>query len=72
MSILKSKIESLLFIAARPLSLKKISEQVGESKEGVLAVISELADEYKKDGRGIQILQIDDEYQMSTNPESAK
>ncbi|HLD31080.1 MAG TPA: SMC-Scp complex subunit ScpB [Patescibacteria group bacterium] len=72
MSILKSKIESLLFIAARPLNLKKISEQVGESKEGVLAALSELADEYKKDGRGIQILQIDDEYQMSTNPESAK
>ena len=72
MSILKSKIESLLFIAARPLNLKKISEQVGESKEGVLAAISELVDEYKKDGRGIRILQIDDEYQMSTNPESAK
>ena len=72
MSILKSKIESLLFIAARPLNLKKISEQVGESKEGVSAAISELVDEYKKDGRGIRILQIDDEYQMSTNPESAK
>jgi segregation and condensation protein B len=69
---LAHKIESLLFIAARPLSLKKISEEVEGSREETEAALSELALEYKNESRGIQILQIDDEYQMSTSPESAK
>lgn len=72
MTNLKSKIESLLFVASRPLSLKKICEQVGGGKEEVGRALSELVDECSKAGRGIQIMEIDGEYQMSTSGESSK
>lgn len=69
---LKSKIESLLFIAHRPLSLKKIAEQVGHEKDEVKKNLDELIRNYQDLKRGIRILEIDGEYQMSTAPESSK
>lgn len=69
---LARKIESLLFVASRPLSLKKICEQVGEEKKFVGEAISKLAEECKASGRGVQVMEIDGEYQMSTVPESSK
>jgi segregation and condensation protein B len=72
MANLKSKIESLLFVASRPLSLKKISELVGGEKEEVKKFLTELMDECEKSGRGVQIMEIDGEYQMSTSSDSSK
>lgn len=72
MANLKSKIESLLFVAGRPLNLKKISEEVGGKKDEVKKAIDELIDECKRSGRGVQVMEIDGEYQMSTNPDSSK
>jgi len=69
---LAQKIESLLFVASRPLSLKKIAERVGGDKDEVKKNLGELADEYKKAKRGTQIMEIDGEYQMSTSPDSSK
>jgi segregation and condensation protein B len=69
---LKSKIESLLFVASRPLSLKKICEQTGGKKEETVSAMNELAEEYKRGGRGIQVMEIDGEYQMSTNGDFSK
>ncbi len=72
MANLKSKIESLLFVASRPLSLKKISEQVGGEKEEVKKELTELTKDCEENKRGIQIMEIDGEYQMSTSGDSSK
>ncbi len=72
MANLKSKIESLLFVASRPLSLKKIGEEVGAEKNDVKNALDELIGEGAAAGRGIQIMEVDGEYQMSTNPDTAK
>ena len=69
---LARKIESLLFVASRPLNLKKITEEVGGEKDEVRQVLEELLEDSAKSGRGIQIMEIDGEYQMSTSPDSSK
>lgn len=66
------KIESLLFVASRPLGLKKICEQTGGEKKVVGELLDQLVLECKKSGRGVQIMEIDGEYQMSTVPDSSK
>jgi segregation and condensation protein B len=66
---LKSKIESLLFISAHPLSEKKIAELAGAKADEVKTVIYELISDYNE--RGIKIARIDDEYQMSTANDNA-
>ena len=72
MANLKSKIESLLFVASRPLSLKKICEVVGGEKKEVDEALRELAGECSASGRGVQVMEIDGEYQMSTSSDSSK
>lgn len=72
MSNLRTKIESLLFVAGKPLSLKKIAEQVNGDKGEVKEILHRLMEEYQTEKRGIQIMEIDGEYQMSTSPDSSK
>ncbi len=69
---LKSKIESLLFVASRPLGLKKICELTGGEKEEVKNFLAELVDECERSKRGVQVMEIDGEYQMSTSSDSSK
>jgi segregation and condensation protein B len=66
------KIESLLFVASRPLNLKKITEEVGGEKNEVGQALEEFSEESAKQSRGVQVMEIDGEYQMSTNPDSSK
>ncbi len=66
---LKSKIESLLFIAAHPLAEKKIAELVGEAVDAVKGTMRELTAEYAE--KGVRILKIGNEYQMSTSPDNS-
>lgn len=68
----KSQIESLLFIASRPLSLKNISQLIGAEIEETEKIIKELIDDYDKRSSGIQIMRIGNNFQMSTSPVNAK
>lgn len=72
MANLKSKIESLLFVASRPLGLKKICEISGGEKEEVKNCLQELIGDCEENKRGVQIMEIDGEYQMSTCGDSSK
>lgn len=71
-SMLNSKIESILFIAARPMNVKKLSEICGASKDEVLEALDDLAGFYNKDARGIRLLRNGNDVQLTTAPESAK
>jgi len=68
---LVSKIESILFVASKPLSDKVIAKAVGKSKEEVQEVLRELIDKYNKESSGINILQDANDYQMATNPNNS-
>ncbi len=70
--MLSQKIESILFVAARPMSLKKLSEICGADKEAVAKAVEEIAAAYNREERGVRILRNGTDVQMSTAPESSK
>ncbi len=69
---LKRDIESLLFVAAKPLTLKKIAELTGGQPEAVAAAVGELRLEYNRDEKGVQIQQHGQQVQMVSSPLAAK
>lgn len=72
MQQVKSKIESLLFISAKPITIKQLAELTGESEEKIKQASDELEEEYKNDGRGVQIIKNGSKYQMVSSPDNAK
>ena len=67
---LKSQLESLLFLAAKPMSLKSLAKILNSSSQNLEPVLEELRLEYQ--GRGIQLARIGDEVQMTTSPDNAQ
>ena len=68
---LKSKIESILFVANKPLSAGKISQLVEADKKSVKQELNDLINEYKEKNSGIIIAKNLISYQMTTNPSNA-
>jgi len=68
---LKQQIESLLFIAGKPLTIEKIAELTAQPKETVTAAIDELDAEYESGTRGLQLMRQGKKVQLSTHPEAA-
>lgn len=65
-----SQIESILFVASRPLSAKEISKAVQKSYGEMVEMLDNLKLKYNRDDSGIFILQVEDKYQMATNSEN--
>ncbi len=65
----KSIIEALLFTWGDPLSLEDISDVIELDKNSLKTIISEMIDDFNFNRRGIQIIQTNDKYQLSTRPE---
>lgn len=70
--MLSSKIESLLFVAARPMNVKRLVEVCGAEKEEVNAALEAIAAKYNVEGSGIRLLHNGNEVQMSTSPDNSK
>jgi segregation and condensation protein B len=68
---LDSKIESLLFIAGKPVSFKKISELTGQEVTVVKEAVERMKQKYNQEDYGLRILQEGNEIQMSTNPSNS-
>jgi len=64
--MLKNQIESLLFISHKPLSVAELAKLIGTDKKQVEEVINQLAEEYKSRAGGVEILHVEDKYQMAT------
>ncbi|MBI4426664.1 MAG: SMC-Scp complex subunit ScpB [Candidatus Kerfeldbacteria bacterium] len=69
---LPGKIESLLFVASKPLTIRKIAELVGADEADVRQAIESLRQLYNIEDRGIQLAQHANSVQLVTNPLSAK
>ena len=69
---MKSVIEGLLFAAGdEGLDAKQIAEVLEESKEIVTDLLQDMKNDFRREGRGIQIVEIAGSYQMTTLPEHA-
>jgi len=70
---IRSIIESLLFISGEPLSFERIAQVVqGADKKDLRAIMTELAEEYEKQGRGIRVVEVAGGYQFETAKENAE
>ncbi len=65
---LKGILESLLFVARKPLPPAELEKQIGFPKELINAALEELINEYE--GRGINIVKVAGGYLMGTNPDN--
>ncbi len=69
---LSSKIESLLFLSMKPLTVKKLAQMTATTAEEVQKSLAELIVAYNTAARGIRICANGNEYQMTTAPEHAE
>jgi segregation and condensation protein B len=68
---IKSKIESLLFISAKPMSVNKLAELIEKPKEEIEPAGDELVEEYKLNNKGVRIVKNNSQYQMVSSPENS-
>ena len=60
--MIKSKIESLLFISAKPMSTIMLSKLSGEKVKIIKEVCEELVIDYKEKDGGLQIIKMQEKY----------
>lgn len=64
---LEAAIESILFAAGEPVSVKSIADSLKQDTGTAKALVNNLMDKYSSEKRGIKIIQIGDSFQMCTN-----
>jgi segregation and condensation protein B len=69
---IKSKIESLLFISAKPMTVKQLADLMKKDQKEIKSAGDELVEDYKNKKQGIQIIKNGSKYQMVSSPENAK
>lgn len=65
---LLSQIESILFVASKPLNAKQIAKATKKNETEVEETLKTLQMKYNGDESGIHILSVNNQYQMGTNP----
>ena len=66
---LKSMIEAILFAAGRPVTKNEIVLTLEISEEDVENIIQNMQEEYKNESRGIELIKVEDSYQLCTKKE---
>ena len=69
---LRSQIESLLFISAKPMSVKQLAGLIKKKEEEIRKACEELVAGYKEGEQGIQIIKNASKYQMVSSPDNAR
>jgi segregation and condensation protein B len=69
---IKSQIESLLFISAKPMSAKNLADLMKANVKEVEAAGEELVKEYQDNKKGVQIIKNGSNFQMVSSPENAR
>lgn len=65
----KSIIEAILFAAGRPVNKSEIILALEITEEDIENIIKSMQEEYKKEERGIELIKIEDAYQLGTKKE---
>ena len=67
-----SQIESILFVAPKPLTVKQIAKATQKNVPEVEEALETLKMKYNHEDQGIHLLHEEDQFQMSTNPENIR
>jgi segregation and condensation protein B len=65
-----SIIESLLFVAGESVSIEILSRAINEDNVSTELILDDLINIYRDENRGIQIIKVENSYQMCTNKEN--
>lgn len=65
-----SKLETILFVASKPLGLKKIMKVLGATEAEVMAGIEHIRSVLNQPGSGVILVQNNDEWQVVSNPDN--
>ncbi len=68
--MLKSQIESILFVAGKPLAIKDLARLCASGKAEVEVVLEDLKNKYNSDESGINIIVAGNEVQLASNPKN--
>jgi len=66
---IKSIIEAILFSAGRQINEKELMISLEISREDLENIINSMQEDYKQQNRGIEIIKVDDSYQLCTKKE---
>ena len=66
---IKSIIEAILFSAGRPVTKKELMISLEIAEEDIESIIASMQEEYREQARGIEIIKIEDCYQLGTKKE---
>ncbi|MHB8903714.1 MAG: SMC-Scp complex subunit ScpB [Patescibacteria group bacterium] len=67
----KSQLESILFVAIKPLTSKELANLVEVKTDEVKAALEELVADYKTSDRGFALIQNNGQYQLTTSAENS-
>ncbi len=67
---INSQLETILFVASKPLALKKIVKVLQVEETAVSEALANLCFKYNNQESGIMIIQNNDEWQMVANPDN--
>ena len=70
MPSLASQIETILFVAGKPLTAKKIAKALSADEKVVAAEIVKLRDKYISDVSGVVLLENNNEFQLTSHPDN--
>lgn len=66
---IKSIIEAILFAAGRQVTIKELMISLEVPKEDLENIIVSMQEDYREQSRGIEIIKVDDSYQLCTKKE---
>ena len=69
LKLLLAKVEAILFTMGEAVEIRRIAEAVEHDEDTVRNCIRALSDRYKDESFGIQIIELDESFQMCTKPE---
>lgn len=65
----KASIEAILFAAGRPVNKNEILLALEISQEEIEEIVKSMQEDYRDENRGIELIQMDDSYQLCTKKE---
>jgi len=65
---LESAVEAVLFAAGEAVSLSRLALAINQDAKTTKAIAGSLADKYSAEGRGIELAEIGDSFQLRTSP----
>ncbi len=65
----EAAIEAILFAVGDSVEIEKIANAIGQDKETTRKIIYHMMERYREEDRGIQIMELEDSYQLCTKSE---